>query len=405
MNYKVISCIIITVVALFNAFMEYLDWKSMKNRIPENVNDIYDEETYKKWCSYHKEKCRLKFITSIVSFVVGLSAFAFNVYACFAGIFPDTAFWGMAAVTILYILLDVFVIPLDYYDKMKIEEKYGFNRSTKGTFWGDKLKEYLIGLIVYVLIGCLFIFLHQKLGDWLILAFAAALIVIMFLIAFLFPVFSKIFNKFTPLEDGELKDRLTELLVKNGYSVKEIKVMDASKRSTKMNAYFAGFGKMKTIVLYDTLKEAMTTDEICAVFAHEMGHGLHKDTLKGQITTFIQMFVLSAMAWFTVRTPELFTDFGFDKINYGFAMIVILNVGFAFVMPLFGLISNYFSRKREFRADAQAVKEGYGEALISALKVLAKNNYANLSPDPLVVKLTYSHPTLSQRFEAIRRNN
>ena len=110
-----------------------------------------------------------------------------------------------------------------------------------------------------------------------------------------------------------------------------------------------------------------------------MGHGLHKDTLKGQITTFIQMFILSAMAWLTVRTPELFTDFGFDKINYGFAMIVILNVGFAFIMPVFGLITNYFSRKREYRADGQAVKEGYGEALISALKKLAKSNYANLS--------------------------
>ena len=404
MNYKVISCIIITIVALFNAFTEYLDWKSMKNRIPDSVKDIYDEETYKKWCSYHKEKCRLKLISSIVSFVVGLLAFVINVYAYFAGIFPDTAFWGMFAVTLLNMLLDVFILSFDYYDRMKIEDKYGFNRSTKGTFWGDKIKGFLISLIVFVVIGCLFIFLHRKLGDWLILAFSIVLTMIMLLIVFLYPVFSKIFNKFTPLEDGELKDRLTELLNKNGYQVKEIKVMDASKRSTKMNAYFAGFGKMKTIVLYDTLKEAMTTDEICAVFAHEMGHGLHKDTLKGQVTTFIQMFILSAMAWLTVRTPELFTDFGFDKINYGFAMIVILNVGFAFIMPVFGLITNYFSRKREYRADEQAVKEGYGEALISALKKLAKSNYANLSPDPLVVKLTYSHPALSQRIDAIRRN-
>ena len=403
MNYKIISCIIITIVAMFNAFTQYLDWKSMKKRIPENVNDIYDEDTYKKWCCYHKEKCRLTLITTIVSFVTGILAFALNIYALFAELFPNTAFWGMFAVMILNMLLDIFLLPLEYHDKMKIEDKYGFNRSTKGTFWGDKLKEFLIGLVIFVIIGCIFIFLHQKLGDWLILAFAIVLTVIILLVSFLYPVFSKIFNKFTPLEDGELKDKLEALLTKNGYQVKEIKVMDASKRSTKMNAYFAGFGKMKTIVLYDTLKEAMTTDEICAVFAHEMGHGLHKDTLKSQIMTFVQMFILSVMAWFVVRTPELFTDFGFDKTNYGFAMLVILNVGFAFIMPLFGLITNYFSRKKEYRADAQAVKEGYGEALISALKKLAKSNYANLSPDPLVVKLTYSHPTLSQRFDAIRR--
>ena len=168
-----------------------------------------------------------------------------------------------------------------------------------------------------------------------------------------------------------------------------------------MNAYFTGFGKMKTIVLYDTLKEALSVDEICAVFAHEMGHGLHKDTLKGKVITFVQMLILASLAWFTFRTPELFTGVGFDGINYGFAMVLIVSVEFAVIAPLFGLVANAFSRKAEYRADAQAVKEGYADALISSFKIMAKSNYINLSPDPLLVKLQYSHPTISQRINAI----
>jgi len=190
-------------------------------------------------------------------------------------------------------------------------------------------------------------------------------------------------------------------LQKNGYQVRGIKVMDASRRTTKSNAYFSGFGKMKTIVLYDTLVETMTPDEICAVFAHELGHGLHKDTLKNQILSFFQMAVLGVLAWLTLRTADLFLSFGFSTVNYGFAIILIMSVEFALIAPLFSLLVNYISRKAEYRADAQAVKEGYGKQLISALKKLARQNYADLAPSALLVKLEYSHPTLSQRIEAI----
>ena len=146
-----------------------------------------------------------------------------------------------------------------------------------------------------VLIGSLLMWAHKSLGDWMIVVFTAVMTLLVLGISFLSPILTKIFNKFTPLEDGELKDKLTALLEKHGYKVRAIQVMDASRRSTKSNAYFTGFGKMKTIVLYDTLIEQMTTDEICAVFAHEMGHGLHKDTLKNQIFSTIQMF-LSGLA-------------------------------------------------------------------------------------------------------------
>ena len=145
----------------------------------------------------------------------------------------------------------------------------------------------------------------------------------------------------------------------------------------------------------------MTTDEILAVFAHEMGHGLHKDTLKNHILTFLQMLVLGLLAWATLRYPQIFRSFGFEGVNYGFAVLLMMSVEFALMAPLFGLVMSWFSRRAEYRADRQAVKEGYGPALISALKKLSRENFSDLSPAPLLVALEYSHPTLSQRIAAI----
>ena len=403
MNFKAIALVILFVVYLWNLFLNLLKARSAKNPIPANVCDVYDGETYQKWKAYNGEKSRLSVVESTVSFLVEVCLLVFNLYAAFARLFSDNTVQQLFAVLLLSALTDVFLLPTRYYDTMRIEEKYGFNRTSKKTFWLDQVKQFLIGLGFMTFIGWLLMAAHQWLGDWLILAFAGGMTAVMLFFSFLYPFFSKIFNKFTPLEDGELKDRITALLEKNGYKVRAIQVMDASKRSTKSNAYFSGFGKMKTIVLYDTLVQSMTADEICAVFAHEMGHGLHKDTLKNQILTFVQMLILGVLAWLTLRTPDIFQAFGFDRVNYGFALILIMSVEFALIAPLFGLAVNWHSRRAEYRADAQAVKEGYGDALISGLKKLAKENFADLSPHPLLVKLEYSHPTLSQRIDAINK--
>ena len=403
MNFKAIALVILFVVYLWNLFLNLLKARSAKNPIPANVSDVYDGETYQKWKAYNGEKSRLSVVESTVSFLVEVCLLVFNLYAAFARLFSDNTVQQLFAVLLLSALTDVFLLPTRYYDTMRIEEKYGFNRTSKKTFWLDQVKQFLIGLGFMTFIGWLLMAAHQWLGDWLILAFAGGMTAVMLFFSFLYPFFSKIFNKFTPLEDGELKDRITALLEKNGYKVRAIQVMDASKRSTKSNAYFSGFGKMKTIVLYDTLVQSMTADEICAVFAHEMGHGLHKDTLKNQILTFVQMLILGVLAWLTLRTPDIFQAFGFDRVNYGFALILIMSVEFALIAPLFGLAVNWHSRRAEYRADAQAVKEGYGDALISGLKKLAKENFADLSPYPLLVKLEYSHPTLSQRIDAINK--
>ena len=376
MNIKAIVLAVLTAVYLYELTLQLIRLKSARNPVPDNVADVYDPETYRKW----KE------------------------YPAFAGFFPKAESVQMLAVLLLSELADLLLIPFSWYDTMHIEEKYGFNRSTGKTFLLDQVKSIIISMVLTAMIGGLLIWIHQALGDLMIVVFAGVMMLIALLLTFLYPVFSRVFNKFTPLEDGELKDRLSALLEKHGYHVRGIRVMDASRRTTKSNAYFTGFGKMKTIVLYDTLLSRMTPDEICAVFAHEMGHGLHHDTLRNQCFTCLQMLILGVLAWLTLRSSSIYPLFGFGELNYGFAMLLIMSVEFALIAPLFSLPVSWFSRRAEFRADAQAAEEGFGDALISGLKKLARENLADLSPSPLLVKLTYSHPPLSERIAAIEKN-
>jgi STE24 endopeptidase len=286
---------------------------------------------------------------------------------------------------------------------MGIEQKYGFNKMTKKTFVVDLIKETIISLGLMCGLICIMIAVHQALGNWLVIILGAVIMAFLVIMVFLQPVFTRIFNKLTPLEEGELRTRLTELLEKNGCTVRQISVSDGSKRSTKANAYFGGFGKMKTIVLYDTLLEQMTEDEIIAVFAHEMGHNKHKDTLKLLGINVINVLMIAVSLWAVVSLPEIYKDFGFDGVNYGFAFVLAGSVCLAFISPFIGLFASGLSRKFEYAADKFAADNGYGEALISGLKKLAKNSFACLTPHPVVVALTYSHPTISQRVEALEK--
>ncbi len=403
MIWKIIVIAAAVLVWLWQLFLARLSMRSKDRPIPETVRDVYDGETYRKRILYSAEKNRLGMVKTTAGFAVDLAFLVFNVYAAFAGLFDPDAWRQMFGVMLLYLIGSLVSIPFDWYDTMRIEQKYGFNRTKAGTFVADRVKELVLRFGLLLGLGSMLMGLHRSFGDWMILLFAAFATLILLFFAFIYPLFTKLFNKFKPLEDGELKDRLTALLQKNGYRVRAIRVMDASRRSTKANAYFAGFGRMKTIVLYDTLLEIMTTDEIVAVFAHELGHGLHRDTLRNQILLFFEMLIIGVLAWGVLKLPALFAAFGFPEINYGFALIVIFSAGVELLWPLMGLVSNWFSRRAEYRADAHAVREGCGEALISSLKKLARQNYGDLSPAPLLVALTYSHPTLSQRIEAIEK--
>lgn len=396
--------IVIAVLALsclYRLILNIVQFRSAKNPIPESVSDVYDEEAYLKWRKYNSELCRLGIISTVVTFVCQLIILVTKVYSAFASLFPHDIFLQLIAVILFDTLVSTVVsVGFDYYETMVIEGKYGFNRSTVKTFVADKIRGLILELVIGIGLSALLASLHITMGNWLILLFAGVVFVITLLISFLYPVFSRMGNKFVPLEEGELKNKLMGLLTKHGYKVKAIEVMDASRRTTKLNAYFTGFGKMKTIVLYDNLVNALTTDEICAVFAHELGHGLHKDVLKRQIMNFGNLVLMAVLAWGAVSVPQFYTAFGFDGVNYGFAFLLI-GIALSTVQPLTGILMNAHSRRAEFRADKQAVKEGYGESLVTGLKLLAKENFAHLSPSPLLVVLEYSHPPLAKRIEKI----
>lgn len=388
---------------LYRLVLNIVQYRSAGNPIPENVADIYDAETYAKWRRYSAEHCRLSILSTCLTFLLSLALLCANAYAAFASLFGAGIFLQLLSVVLLDSLAGFVVgVGIGYYETMVIEEKYGFNRSTLKTFVTDQIRDLLIGIGLSLLLAWLLSALHIALGDWMILLFAIAVFGITLVISFLYPILSRIGNKFVPLEEGDLKESLMALLTKHGYQVKAIEVMDASRRTTKLNAYFTGFGKLKTIVLYDNLVNAMSTEEICAVFAHELGHGLHKDVLKQQIMNFGNLLLMAVVVWLTVRDPRLHADFGFAEINYGFAY-VLAGIGLGLTQPLSSMAMNAYSRFAEFRADRQAVQEGYGDAMITALKKLAKENFAHLAPSPICVVLEYSHPPLSQRIAKVEQ--
>lgn len=395
---KILILGIITILFLFQLVLIWLEKRSEERPTPGNVKDVYDKETYEKWKRYHSETVKVGFYGAIAEFGINLILFGTNAFAAFASLFPENDFFQMFAVILLLSLSELLLIPFSWYTTMVIEEEYGFNHTTTKLFVSDTIKSSIISLLMSTALGVILVLLHHLLGMWIGLLFAVVLMAISLIMGFLSPYLTRIFNRFTPLEDGSLRTKLVNLLEKNGYQVKEIEVMDASSRSGKLNAYFTGIGKTKTIVLYDTLIEKMNEDEICAVFAHEMGHGLHKDTLKMQLFGFLQMFILAMLLWMNLSFPAFWQRFGFAKLNYGFALLLVFTVQSPLLDPFLGLISNFISRKAEYLADAKAVDEGYGEALISALKTLARENFADLSPDPLLVKLVDNHPPLSKRI-------
>ncbi len=398
--YKIIILILLVINTAYSIILNVIRYNSAKNPTPESVADVYDAETYGKWRKYSAEHCMLELTSSVITFVITFVLLSTNAFSSFAEFFPNDMFFQLAAVVILDISVNIVVNTLTSYIKtMVIEQKYGFNRSSLKTFILDMVRSLIIScMLTFGLSGLMMLF---ELGDWPIIAFAAIMFAFTLFVAFIYPIFSRISNKFTPLEDGELKTRLIEMLSSHGYKVRSIEVMDASRRTTKVNAYIAGLGKSKTIVLYDTLVEKMSTDEICAIFAHEMGHGLHKDVLKSQLLSILNISLLSLVVWATVSNPQLYYDFGFETINYGFSYI-ITGITLGVVQPFISLIMNAHSRAAEYAADRQAVIEGYGEPMMTAFKKMAVDNFSNLSPSKINVVLEYSHPPINCRIEAIR---
>ena len=229
---------------LYNLVLAIVQMRSASNPTPANVSDVFDAETYLKWKQYSRERSVLSIVFTCITGAITLAMLATHVYAAFASLFPAGVFMQLLAVILLEIAVSTVVsIVRGYISDMIIEQKYGFNRTSMKTFITDCIRNLLIELLLSLLLAMLLWGCDAWFGDWMILVFAVAMLLFSLFISFMYPLFSRIGNKFTPLEDGELKDRLMELLTKHGYRVKAIEVMDASRRTTKLNAYFTGFGK------------------------------------------------------------------------------------------------------------------------------------------------------------------
>ena len=293
-------------------------------------------------------------------------------------------------------------LPFDYYDTFVIEEKYGLNKSTKMTFALDTIKETVLGTVISYALIVLIMVLFEKFGNMAIIWCTLAMIVIAVIIMLIIIPLMRIFNKFEPLEEGELKDKLLALCDKYGVRVKRIVVKDASRRTTTSNAFCTGIGNRKTISLDDNLVNAYSADEITAVFAHEFAHAKFRHVIKSLPFSVLGILISFVSLAIVLNIPSLYTAFGFDGMNYYFAQMM----SGVIIWPLstaMGIVGNYISRKHEYQADAFAAKEGYGQVLISALKRLSKESLSGVNPHPAMVILNYSHPTLSQRIDAIRK--
>lgn len=403
---NILTIAIILATFAFDMWLSILNYNHRTQPIPDNVKDIYDTQSYSRWLNYTMENFRLGMIAKVLSTIIIVALLTFGFFPVLnrfsLTISPNPIIRTMIFVGIYMILNSLIDIPFSYIKNFRIEEKYGFNKTTKKTFVLDLLKS----LVMMIVLGCsvLYVLLSLYLNsESFILYTWLFLVTIMILINILYTkVFIKIFNKLTPLPDGELKNKIMEFAQKTGTSIKSISVMDASRRTKKLNAFFSGFGKFKSIVLYDNLIEKMSSDEIVAVLAHEIGHGKHMDTLRNLLMSLIQMGIMLYFLQLFLSWEALSISFGFETVNIGFGLILFS----VFLSPIDILLDvplSAISRWAEYRADGYAKENGYKEAMITALKRLAQENFANLTPHPLMVKMTYSHPPISQRISALNK--
>ncbi|WP_026668277.1 M48 family metallopeptidase [Butyrivibrio sp. AE2005] len=386
----------------FDAVIRFLNDKHQKGELPENVRDVYDEKEYANWKNYKAESGKLYTIWNIADIVFLAILLISNAYAWGFKVLEDGNVYVqyLIFIFVLTALSELIDVPFKYYDTFVIEEKYGLNKSTKKTFFVDMIKNILVGGIMSFLIIALTMFIFEAFGNMAILVGTVAMMVIMLILNLIIVPLMRIYNKFTPLEDGELKSKLLTLCEKYGMRVRKIVVRDASRRTTTSNAFCAGFGKLKTISLDDNLVNNFTDDEIVAVFAHEFAHAKYKHTVKSLPFSMVRILLVFIALWIVLNIPGFYTAFGFDGINYFFAEILVTFITWPVSNGL-NIISNYLSRRHEYQADAFAAKEGYGHDLVSSLKRLHKEALSDINPHPVKVVLDYSHPTLSQRITAI----
>ena len=427
MDFKNPFVIIFIVGTLFSfildSLLDFINYKFRQKHgleIPEELNGLLDEATLKKTRDYKNAHYFSDIPYSLLSLALTF-ALVFSLYLVLAYTKSFDFAKGNSYVTVLLFALAVSIpnallsLPFELYGEFKIEKKFGFSNMTFSMWLLDQVKALVIGIILGVPLLLVAVALMNHIEHWwfflgcVYIAFSLA-------ISYIYPVLiAPIFNKFTPLEDGELKDRLLALLEKYGFKANGIFVMDASRRSSHSNAYFTGFGRNKRIVLYDTLIKQLTVDEIEAVLGHELGHFKKHHIIKRMCVMFPMIFVFLFAAWLIIKMPSLYSGFGFkDAASQGSAIsgtlqyigIYLLSLTFGGFSPIFSLISNTFSRRDEFEADEFSAKTcSSGQPLISSLIKLNKENLSEIQVPSIYSIFNYNHPPLLERIKKIKKHS
>lgn len=401
--------ILIIIIAdyLLDRYIGYLNTTRWSDRLPDELTGIYDAEKYARQQAYQRENYRFGLAASGLNLVLILammllSGFAFvNDLAASVSMIP--ALWALLFFGLLLLAAEIINLPLGIYDTFVIEEKYGFNRTLAKTFVLDKLKGWLLTLLFGGGILALIIWIYGNTGRWFwLVAWGALALFSVFMSMFYSQIIVPLFNKQTPLPDGELRDAISSFAAGVGFRIDNIYVIDGSKRSAKANAYFTGLGAKKRIVLYDTLIEEMTTEEIVAVLAHEIGHYRKRHVVQGLVLGLLQTGLLLFLFSVFVESPEVSRALGVEEPNFHIGLVAFTLL-YSPVSMATGILLNMLSRRNEYQADAFAA-EHYGPVpLASALKKLSVKNLSNLTPHPAYVFFNYSHPPLLQRLEQIKK--
>ena len=392
---------------LLERFLEYLNSTQWSDKLPEEIKDIYDEAEYRKQQAYEKANFKFSIFSSGFSFILVLLMVLFSGFALVnswaVSISQNPILTALIFFGLLMLASDVLTTPFTVYDTFVIEQQFGFNKTSPRTFVFDKLKGYLLGAIIGGGLLALIIYIYQLtttqfwIYAWIVIAAFSV-----FMVLFYSNLIVPLFNKQTPLPDGDLKSAIEAFSIKVGFKLDNIYVIDGSKRSTKANAYFTGFGAKKRIVLYDTLINDMTTNELVAVLAHEIGHYKKHHViwslLLGVVQTGITLFLFSLF----VGSADLSAALGVDSPSFHIGLVAF-GILYSPISLITGLLLNVLSRKNEYEADAFAANYFSATELALALKKLSVKNLSNLRPHPLYVFFHYSHPTLLQRLKALDR--
>lgn len=409
MDYQIILYLLIGILAfdfLLNKLLGILNNRSRKQPVPTELEGIYDKEKYTTSQAYQSDVFRFSIISSTFSFLLMLVVLWFGGFGWLdeylRGIAPVEPITSLYFFGVVYLVSDVLGIPFDLYGTFVIEEKYGFNKMTMKTYLLDKLKGYLLTVIVGGIIASLFILsvMFFEENFWIYFWVVISLFMI-FINMFYTSLIIPLFNKLSPLGEGELKSAITNYSEKVGFPLNNIFVIDGSKRSSKGNAFFSGLGKKKKVVLYDTLIDKHSNEELVGVLAHEVGHYKKKHIFWSMLLSILQTgFMLWLLSQF-IFSSEISWALG-GNVTALHLNVFAFAILFSPISTLIGLFMNSFSRKNEYEADAYAVKTYSKEPLISALKKLTSDSLGNLTPHPWYEFMNYSHPSLLKRIRAMQ---